>query len=118
MAKIIKTDGQIVPVEPKNGKDFKLEELQRIVGGYIQLFYLANESGEVMVMNEEGKIEGLPLNEKATELAEPSFSLATMSLVTCWYVRLTKSNSTMARNRLQSVRFPYYVRTAQRLRSV
>ena len=69
MAQIIKTDGQIVPVEPKNGTDFQLDELQQIVGGYVQLFPLANEAGEVMVMNEDGKIEGLPTNPKATELA-------------------------------------------------
>lgn len=56
MAQIIKTDGQIVPVEPKNGTDFQLDELQQIVGGYVQLFPLANEAGEVMVMNEDGKI--------------------------------------------------------------
>ena len=54
MAQIIKTDGQIVPVEPKNGTDFQLDELQQIVGGYVQLFPLANEAGEVMVMNEDG----------------------------------------------------------------
>lgn len=69
MAQIIKTDGQIVPVEPKNGTDFQLDELQQIVGGYVQLFPLANEAGEVMVMNEDGKIEELPTNPKATELA-------------------------------------------------
>ena len=69
MARIIKTDGQIVPVEPKNGKDFQLDELQQIVGGYVQLLSLANGAGEVMVMNEDGKIEGFPMNYKATQLA-------------------------------------------------
>ena len=70
MARIIKTNGEIIPVEPKNGTDFQLEEMQEIVGGYIQLFYLMNDVGEVIVMNEDGKIEGLPTNPKATELAE------------------------------------------------
>lgn len=70
MARIIKTNGEIIPVEPKNGTDFQLEEMQKIVGGYIQLFYLMNDEGEVIVMNEEGKFEGLPVNDKATELAE------------------------------------------------
>lgn len=69
MARIIKTNGEIIPVEPKNGTDFQLEEMQEIVGGYIQLFYLMNDEGEVIVMNEDGKIEGLPMNHKATELA-------------------------------------------------
>lgn len=70
MARIIKTNGEIIPVDPKNGTDFQLEEMQEIVGGYIQLFYLMNDEGEVIVMNEEGKFEGLPVNDKATELAE------------------------------------------------
>lgn len=43
MARIIKTNGEIIPVEPKNGTDFQLEEMQEIVGGYIQLFYLMND---------------------------------------------------------------------------
>lgn len=38
MAKIIKTDGTIVEVTPQNGTDFQLEELQKIVGGYIDVY--------------------------------------------------------------------------------
>lgn len=72
MARIIKTNGEIIPVEPKNGTDFQLNEMQEIVGGYIQLFYLMNDEGEVIVMNEDGKFAGLPVNDKATELAEKS----------------------------------------------
>lgn len=37
MAKIYKTTGEVIEVEPKNGKDFKLKELQEIVHGYIEL---------------------------------------------------------------------------------
>ena len=40
MAKIIKTDGTIVEVTPQNGADFQLEELQKIVGGYIEVLSL------------------------------------------------------------------------------
>ncbi len=40
MAKIIKTDGTIVEVTPQNGTDFQLEELQKIVGGYIEVLRL------------------------------------------------------------------------------
>lgn len=69
MARIIKTNGEIIPVEPKNGTDFQLNEMQEIVGGYIQLVYLMNDEGEVIVMNEDGKFAGLPVNDKATELA-------------------------------------------------
>jgi hypothetical protein len=64
MAKFIKTDGSIINVEPKNGKDFSLKELQGFVDGYIEIVYLPN--GDLMVVNEEGKMNDLPINMKAT----------------------------------------------------
>lgn len=66
MAKIYKASGEVVNVSPKNGKDFKLEELQEIVGGFIEVVTLSDN--KIMVVNEEGKIEGLPKNHKATEI--------------------------------------------------
>ena len=54
-------------VEPKNGTDFSLEELQKIVGGYIEVLRLGSE--QIMVLNEEGKLYGLGVNDKATVLA-------------------------------------------------
>ena len=66
MAKIIKADGTEIAVTPKNGKDFKLDELQPIVGGYIEIVYLP---GRFMVVNEEGKLMGLPINGKASFIA-------------------------------------------------
>lgn len=65
-AKIYKTTGEVIEVEPKNGKDFKLEELQEIVHGYIELVNLS--STQYMVVNEEGLLIGLPLNLSATRL--------------------------------------------------
>lgn len=70
MAKIIKADGAIIDVEPKNGKDFSLKELQSIVGGYIDIVYL--KSGNILVVNDEGAINGMPLNKKATLLYNES----------------------------------------------
>lgn len=64
MAKLYKTNGEIVEVEPENGSDFSLEELQSFVDGYIEIAYLDNE--RVIVINEEGKINDLPYNENAT----------------------------------------------------
>lgn len=66
MAKIYKTNGEIVDIEPKNGKDFQLKELNDIVGGYIELVTLPND--EFMVVNEEGKMMGLPVNDNATTI--------------------------------------------------
>ena len=53
MAQIIKTNGQILEVQPQNGTDFQLEEMQAIVNGYIEMVPLHN--GEIMIVNEEGK---------------------------------------------------------------
>lgn len=66
MAQIIKTTGEIIETEPSNGTDFSLTELQAVVGGFIEVVYLPD--GRLMVVNEEGKLNGLPINEKASEL--------------------------------------------------
>lgn len=69
MAIIIKTTGETIEVKPKNGTDFQLEELQEVVGGYIEILHIYR-TGEVMVVNEEGRLENLPWNEKATIYAK------------------------------------------------
>lgn len=66
MAKIYKTTGEVIEVEPKNGKDFKLKELQEIVHGYIELVNYSPT--QYMVVNEVGRLIGLPLNLSATRL--------------------------------------------------
>lgn len=63
MAMIIKTDGQVISVQPENGKDFSLKELKAIVGGYIEIIRM---NDKYMVVNEEGKLEQLPYNVTAT----------------------------------------------------
>jgi hypothetical protein len=65
-AKIYKADGSIIDVKPNNGTDFSLEELQEIVGGYIEIVSLMDN--EIMVINEEGKLIDLPFNETATQM--------------------------------------------------
>ena len=64
MAKILKSSFEIVEIEPKNGKNFSLEEMQGVVGGYIEIVRLGNH--QIMVVNEEGKLHGLPFNALAT----------------------------------------------------
>ena len=68
MAKWLKVSGDEVSVEPKNGTDFTLEELKRFVGGYIEIIRLRN--GKLMVVNEEGKLNRLPINDYATLIWE------------------------------------------------
>lgn len=66
MAEIIKTNGTRQSVQPDNGTDFTLEEMQGIVGGDIELVFL-NET-ETMVLNEEGKVNALAYNSAATRI--------------------------------------------------
>jgi hypothetical protein len=65
MAQLIKANGQTSEVLPGNGKFFTLQELQSFVGGYIEFRHM---DGEIMVMNEEGKLMGLPNNDEATSV--------------------------------------------------
>lgn len=72
MAKIYKTDGTKEDVFPKENGKFSLEEMQEIVGGCI-IEMIDLPSGMVMVLNEEGKLEGLEKNEVATQILKREF---------------------------------------------
>lgn len=50
---IVTIEGNITPIEPKNGEDFKLKELQEVVNGYIEIVHLDPDT--FMVVNEDGK---------------------------------------------------------------
>lgn len=43
-----------------------LEQLQKLVGGYIQIIEL--DAHRQMIINEEGKLMGLPYNQTATDM--------------------------------------------------
>lgn len=60
---IARANGTMENSEPANGKDYTLAELQRIVGGPIQIVNLGNFQ---LVVNEEGKLRRLPYNLMAT----------------------------------------------------
>ena len=66
LSTVINTDGLHKNVEPSNGEDFSLEELRGFVGGQIELVRLSK--AQVMVVNEEGKVNDLPENQYATML--------------------------------------------------
>ncbi len=73
MATLIKACGEIKQVFPVDGsKKFTLEEVQRLVGGYIELVPLAyRKRGECpfLIVNEEGNLMHLPPNEEASFMA-------------------------------------------------
>jgi len=66
MAKIIQVDGTERELLPANGKSFTLKEMQGVVGGLIELAF--TNDGRIMWINEEGKLKGLWINKKATDL--------------------------------------------------
>jgi len=65
-ALVLQADGKARRVKPANGKTFQLHEAQSLVGGFIEVVHLGEST--IMVVNEEGKITGLPINVAATEI--------------------------------------------------
>lgn len=63
MALIITPNYEVTPIEPENGK-FTLEQLQSIVEGYIEVVHIGED--ELMVVNEEGLLHGMEVNDVAT----------------------------------------------------
>lgn len=72
MAQIIKTNGEVIETKPKNGTDFQFDELQSIVGGYIEVVSL--HDGRLVVCDEEGKLKGKERNHKATDILHSVFN--------------------------------------------
>ena len=63
-----------VPIKPKNGKVFQLDELQELVGGFIEMIPLTNKM--IAVVNEEGSLVDNPRsNFAATSDNKLSFCL-------------------------------------------
>ena len=72
MSIIINTNGEIQDVEPANKKLFTLEELQKAVGGYIQILQITTgeHAGKLMIVDEEGKFKtDAQVNHEASKIA-------------------------------------------------
>ena len=65
-ARLYSVGGTIKKIEPQNGKTFSLEEMQDFVEGYVEVINMGPK--KFTIVNEEGKISGLPVNFMATEL--------------------------------------------------
>lgn len=55
------------PIHPDNGNKFTLDEVQKVVGGYVQVIRLAHNMK--LLVNEDGLMKGLPLNILASQMA-------------------------------------------------
>lgn len=64
MATVLYADGRAEPLTP-HGRTFTLEELQAIVGGYIEIVRVP---GGFLVVNEDGLLRRLPRNGQASRL--------------------------------------------------
>jgi len=64
MARLLKASGEILPNVSIN----TLKEMQELVGGYIEFVY--TEKKIVLIVNEEGLIISLPVNQMASEIAD------------------------------------------------
>lgn len=53
-------------IQPNNGNDFELSEVQKYVDGYIEVLSLSEE--QIMIINEEGKFTK-GVNQVATAIA-------------------------------------------------
>lgn len=60
---IIKADGLQKKVDPANGTDFSIDELNEFVDGYIEILHIGDK---LLVCNEEGKLKNLQYNATAT----------------------------------------------------
>jgi hypothetical protein len=67
--KLIKPNGSVLDYPPA-GDSYTLEELRKAVGGYIEILHIRRLPGFIMIINEEGKMEGLPYNQIASKLMQ------------------------------------------------
>jgi hypothetical protein len=65
MGKLIRWNGDTSDVQPLNGTDYQLDELQKFVGGYIEILYLSDKL--IMIVNDEGAYDKKP-NKVATDI--------------------------------------------------
>jgi len=71
MAKLYKVDGTVEEIKPKNGKDFKLQELYDLIGtDIIECVYFDRSGKELMIVDEAGWCRERPIeNEEASKIA-------------------------------------------------
>lgn len=68
---LLRIDGTNEDVTPK--KRFTLKELQSFVGGTIDIQRLPD--GREIILNDDGKLIGLPINEEATKIWKEQYPI-------------------------------------------
>jgi len=73
MATLYTTDGKQREVQPKNGTDFQLDELYKLLGcEMIEFVVPRSQPGCILIIDEEGKLRAREPNLHATILASHS----------------------------------------------
>ena len=67
----INTDQNEFKIIEDSKDEPSLEQAQKFVGGYVEGITFPN--GDYLIINEEGKLMGLPINEQATKLWKDTF---------------------------------------------
>ena len=67
MALLMQPDGNVEDVKPNTGPTFTLDELQKHIGGSVEKIPCTINT-RILLVDEDGKIKGLPMNEAVTEL--------------------------------------------------
>ena len=82
-SKILRADGSFEPAPKPLGDDggYTLEQLQEIVGGYIEIIPIQDH--RIMVLNEEGKLKGLAVNYGATQEANLEYDMIVGDVLIC-----------------------------------
>jgi len=78
MAKLIKVDGT---EEELDVSQFQLADYQKAVGGYIEVVWLNN--GDLMIVDEEGKLKDKEMNVKASVLYGSSYDVIVGDVIVC-----------------------------------
>ena len=72
---IVHKTSSLAPDAPN--EQFSLESLQGLVGGYVQALPFGRyPNDKLLIINEDGKSLGLPVNPRATELAQKECGIA------------------------------------------
>ena len=79
-AKLLKVSGEVMEIEPKNGTDFKLDELYKYLQCSLVEVINLNQD-DIMVVDEEGKYTSNVVNVNATVLAQENQAITSWDYI-------------------------------------
>lgn len=80
-AKLLKVSGEVMEIEPKNGRDFKLDELYKLLQCSLVEVINLNQD-DIMVVDEEGKwVSNNIVNVNATKCAQENQAITSWDYI-------------------------------------